>query len=372
MIYQAQDKNNSRLNLSAMRCFRRTLDAMAVDELYLHGRLYTWSNERRRPTLKQIDRAFATVMWLEAFPDHRLRTLSSDSSDHAPLLLELRTETRATPRFRFEPFWVRLDGFEEAVQQAWDYTPMNVDACRLIDIKLRCTAKALKSWSMRNVGSACQQHFMARELIAQLDKAQESRLLTDEERAFRAELKCRCLGLASLTRTIARHRSRIRFLVEGDANTKIFHLQACHRSRKNYIGAVQHEGTWFSAEEAKHDLIFSYYNGILGVPFQREHSLHLDDLLPQLDLTGIDACFSEEEIWATIKELPSDRALGPDGFLGCSTRRPGRSSSMTCSMRSTHFGLSMPGVSTSSTTRSWSCYGRTTPPHASRTTGQSV
>lgn len=44
------------------------------------------------------------------------------------------------------------------------------------------------------------------------------------------------------------------------------------------------------------------------------HSIRLDDLLPHVDLTGIDACFTEVEIWATIKELPSDRAPGPDGF----------------------------------------------------------
>jgi hypothetical protein len=38
MIYQAQDKSNTRLNLAAMRRFRRALDAMAVDELYLQER----------------------------------------------------------------------------------------------------------------------------------------------------------------------------------------------------------------------------------------------------------------------------------------------------------------------------------------------
>jgi hypothetical protein len=80
--------------------------------------------------------------------------------------------------------------------------------------------------------------------------------------------------------------------------------------------AVQHEGIWFSAEEAMEDLIYSYYNGILGTPFQRQHSIHLDDLLPQLDLSGIDACFSEDEIWATVREPPPDRAPGPDGFSG--------------------------------------------------------
>jgi len=122
------------------------------------------------------------------------------------------------------------------------------------------------------------------------------------------------LGLASLSRTIARHRSRIRFLGEGDANTKFFHLQACHRNKKNRIANLQSEGVWFSAEEAKRDLIYDYYKNILGKPFQRQHSLHLADLLPQLDLTGIDVCFTEEEVWETISELPADRAPGPDGF----------------------------------------------------------
>lgn len=89
LIYLVSDKSNDRLNLRSMRRFQRTLNDMQVEELYLHGRLYTWSNERRRPTMERIDRAFATLPWLETFPDHHLRSLSSDCSDHAPLLLQL-------------------------------------------------------------------------------------------------------------------------------------------------------------------------------------------------------------------------------------------------------------------------------------------
>lgn len=118
LIYRAEDKSNDRLNLRSMRRFRRALDNMQVDELYLHGRLYNWSNEWRRPTMERIDRAFGMVAWLEAFPDHHLRCLSSDCSDHAPLLLQLRSTSWAKPRFRFEPFWVRLDGFHDIVARA--------------------------------------------------------------------------------------------------------------------------------------------------------------------------------------------------------------------------------------------------------------
>jgi hypothetical protein len=140
---------------------------MGIHQLYLHGRLYTWSNERRRPTLERIDRASATVQLLEAFPNHHLRSLSSDCSDHAPRLLRLCTEPWAKPRFHFEAFWVRLEGFEDVIRQACDCPLSNIDACRVLDFKLRRTAKALQSCSMRkrNIGSVRLQLLMDRELI---------------------------------------------------------------------------------------------------------------------------------------------------------------------------------------------------------------
>ena len=38
--------------------------------------------------------------------------------------------------------------------------------------------------------------------------------------------------------------------------------------------------------------------------------------LEAVDLQELDDIFTEEEIWNVIKELPADRAPGPDGFIG--------------------------------------------------------
>ena len=51
LIYRARDKNNRNLNQSRMRQFRAALNSCKLREIHLQNRKYTWSNERRRPTM---------------------------------------------------------------------------------------------------------------------------------------------------------------------------------------------------------------------------------------------------------------------------------------------------------------------------------
>lgn len=55
----------------------------------------------------------------------------------------------------------------------------------------------------------------------------------------RKRLKHHCLGLASLERTIARFRSQVLYLHEGDANSLFIHQQARFREKKNSIVKLQ-------------------------------------------------------------------------------------------------------------------------------------
>lgn len=56
---------------------------------------------------------------------------------------------------------------------------------------------------------------------------------------------------------------------------------------------------------------------MLGMAHQRGHTLDLQFLgLDELDLSDLEAIFTEEVVWNVIKEIPPDRAPGPDGFIG--------------------------------------------------------
>lgn len=317
LIYRAADKNNGRLHRSSMRRFQILIDDLRLVELHLSGRLFTWSNGRQSPTLERLDRAFASLEWATAFPCHHLRCLSSDASDHAPLFLVLNSEPWARPRFRFDNHWIRIQGFMGVVSAAWAAPTTNLYACRTIDIKLRALARALRSWRATHVGDIKLQLAAARVVIYEFDTAQESRALSTGEIELRRELKAKVLGLASLERSMARQRARLRSLREGDACTKYFHLQACHRRRKNYLFAISHGGQTFTEDEAKAGIVFSFYDGLLGTSFTRLHRINLALLnIPTLQLDHLVVPFTEEEISRVVADSPSDRAPGPDGFSG--------------------------------------------------------
>lgn len=127
----------------------------------------------------------------------------------------------------------------------------------------------------------------------------------------------RTLGLASLARTIARQRSRFLFLKEGDANTRFFHLQACHRCRRNRIDSLWIDGAEVVSKPQLANAFYDHYNELLGSPFSRTRRFDLAAIgLPSCDLASLDVLFTEAEVHEVVMSLPNDKAPGPDGYTG--------------------------------------------------------
>ena len=103
-----------------MNCFCQLIDELELQELHLRGRLYTWSNERDKPTLVRLDRVFVMEDWITDFPDHDLSALALECSDHAPLLLKTDCSLPHFKRFRFENYWTKCDGYLQVVEEAWN------------------------------------------------------------------------------------------------------------------------------------------------------------------------------------------------------------------------------------------------------------
>jgi len=119
LIYKEEDKNNDNYNRAMMGRFRRLINDLAIKEIPLHGRKYTWSNQQNNPTLVKLDRVFCSVDWEDLFPNCLLQSMASEDSDHCPLLLGLQDNKSGRRRFHFEAFWPKLEGFQGTIADAW-------------------------------------------------------------------------------------------------------------------------------------------------------------------------------------------------------------------------------------------------------------
>jgi exonuclease III len=111
LIYKDEDKNNHNYNRATMGCFRKFIDDLALKELPLHGRKYTWSNQQEAATLVKLDRVICSVDWEETFPNCLLQSMATNDSDHCPMLLGIQDNKSWHRRFHFEAFWPKLQGF---------------------------------------------------------------------------------------------------------------------------------------------------------------------------------------------------------------------------------------------------------------------
>jgi hypothetical protein len=317
MIYQASDKNNDNLDRDMMGRFWRFLNKFDLKEIPLLGRKYTWSNERSSPTLVRLDRAFCCLEWENIFPDSVLQSSASNVSDHCPLILGLKLQTKGKRRFHFESFWAKVPGFLEVVQPNWEAHVQSTSAVERLFLKLQRLSKDLQKWGQRKVGNIKLHIEMAKEIIHRLEIARDSRDLSNREEWLKKKLKLHLLGLASLERTIARLHSRILYLKEGDANTFFFHHQARFRKKKNFIAKLHTETSMAITQEEKQAAVLKFYEKALGTAESRPLTLNLSEIgMQQHDLASVDNPFTEEGLWAAVKDLPLDKAPGLDGFIG--------------------------------------------------------
>ncbi|WVZ52504.1 hypothetical protein U9M48_003557 [Paspalum notatum var. saurae] len=275
LIYQAADKNNNNLNRALMGRFRHFLDDMQIKEVPLLGQKFTWSNEQDNPTLVRLDRAFCSLEWEEIFPDAVLQSSTAGVSNHCPLILGLKVSSSGKRRFHFESFWPNLPGFHDAVKLNWEASVSSSCPVERVFLKLQRLSRGLQKWSHRKVGNVKMQLAMAKEVLRRLEVARDLRALSQGEDWLRKKLKLHCLGLASLERTIARLRSRVLFLKEGDANTSFFHQQARYRKKKSFISKLQVDDNLYVSQEDKQEVVADFFESLLGSSEERDFSFDL-------------------------------------------------------------------------------------------------
>ena len=210
-------------------------------EISLQNRKFTWTNERRNPTLAKLDQFFCNAEWDVAFNTHVLLSLSTSLLDHCLILVSNQGGPWRPRSFQFVNFWTQLPGFKDIVSTTWNKMLGHYEPFHRPFHKQGKTTKVLRQWSNSIISNVRLQLLMVNVVILRLDVPQKHYQLSEEELHLRMKLKRWILGLAVVERARQNQMSRITNLNLGDANTKHFHRRVTARRRKNHIQHIKKE-----------------------------------------------------------------------------------------------------------------------------------
>jgi hypothetical protein len=156
-------------------------------------------------------------------------------------------------------------------------------------------------------------------LLQDLDKKAEIDRLSDHEIDLKHYLKERFVSLLREEEIKWYERAKVKTLLEGDANTRFFHLVANGKHRKQFIYRLEDDnGVVINSDRLKCH-ITNYYKNLFGIPEQTEITLMEDQIhdIPQVsdeENEILIADFTENEVREAVFQMEHNKSPGPDDF----------------------------------------------------------
>lgn len=295
-------------------------------DIPFNGPRFTWTNNRENDQLimERLDRAYATMNWLEDNPSTCITNLPITISDHGPILLQTSPlRLQAWRPYQVESWCLRFTTVCDMVKDTWAINIVGSPAYLLVR-RLEVLRNRLKAWCLdRKLFWGINWRHLFEKLQSygrDIQTLQDGVVFNHQQKQIAQEL--------SLAHQYWRQRVKTNFIQLGDSPSKLLFRRLRPRNSSNTIHMLQHpNGEWTSGPDELADLIKTHFANIFTS--NGDHDSHLRenneaiDLvlrelnLPQLTLADINLLmcpFSGEEIKQAMFSFANDKSPGPDGF----------------------------------------------------------
>ncbi|WMV36831.1 hypothetical protein MTR67_030216 [Solanum verrucosum] len=238
------------------------------------------------------------------------------TSDHCPIMLQCGDGDHRKSYFKFENWWLNVDGFEGLVHSWWN--EFEVEGCPdyKLSVKLNMLKQKLKDWNKSVCGELCNRKDSLLKELADIDLAQNTRTLSEDELLVRATVLVELEDLAKNEESRWRQKSRVLGLKQGDNNTRFFQRMAASHKRYNNSDRLIINGEEVKDREAIKVNMIEFYRKLYTESEMWRPSFEYVNCprISQEEQDWLERPFTEEEVLNIIKQCDGDKAPGPDGY----------------------------------------------------------
>lgn len=192
----------------------------------------------------RIDRALVNKKWMKKWRGTSLRGLARSVSDHCPIILTTKETDWGFCPFCFIDAWTSHSGFLEAVENSWNEEGISGWGCYVFKDKLKCLKGALRGWNIGQFGFIDHSIESLRNEIKSLDIIDDTFGLTEDEASRRRESAARLIRHLHNRKSLLAQKAKIKWLLDRDVNSRLFHKVINLRRRKNGIAGLDLEVGW--------------------------------------------------------------------------------------------------------------------------------
>lgn len=279
----------------------------------------SWSNNRlgRHKILQRLDRSLINIAWASKL-NTSISHLHRNCSDHAPLLVNIKDRRPTGSAFRYINVWANNHTFLQEVASCWTQPQFGRPMVRFAQ-KLKALRKTLKVWNrcvfgnIHNAVSHAEDEVLRAEFEYDHTPSEYNMKLLCKAKQFHNEK-------LELQECFWKQKVNIKWLKEGDKNTRFFHHTVKVRRQKLSLHRIRGpDNEWITDQsDIAQAAVAAFQTQLNGKSTIINEDLlsHIPKIISEEQNKIFELPPTLEEVYEVVKVLSMESTAGPDWFNG--------------------------------------------------------
>lgn len=293
----------------SFEAFSDMLRDCQMSDLPSTGNSYTWGGWRHKLWIQcKLDRCFVNKNWIKVFPTSNQAFLAKRGSDHRPVLVRLLSASDSyRGSFRFDKRFLDAPLVKDAITQVWNQVGGVAE-------KIRGSRKALSQWKKSNNMNSLEK-ISKLQLELELEQSALSPstpritiLRRDLVKAYKEE------------EAYWSQKSKDRWVISGDQNSKFFHDSVKSSRNKNRIDKlIDANGITQKADASMGEVAIAFFSDLYKSSTPADFQQIFNGFQAKVTTTMNDQLIqpvTKEEVEEAVFSIKPSSAPGSDGMTG--------------------------------------------------------